>query len=762
MDSALELLLSSSQHCESDTAANIPRPRSACCCGNPDCAYLKHHQSALDGLQRDVRTAGRLGQALLARHETYVTESENERQAMALQIEMLEQDKQILERRNTSLIEENRSFLNQLEAVNNEIAESDSHVTNLQSTLLSAQEELRRLSHLAIRTERLEQQLADYEREHVIWQSSLEAKEESERSAVRRQQNAERALSTLQEQIERIEFEAKEERERHLEVVARMERRHAVENELNSAAGRLKGAAAARASVTDGGRANVVSHFVKDILQDNANLQMGIVELREMLQTSNDEVETLRVKLIEHQTPEQEMTPIPNRTSKDLMTELQRAASQELHVHHHYHAPTTTTPKAPVARRPRKKRYGTLASGHFSSSSGYNTPRSSMSFGTPSAAATILQQTAVSIPQSSPANRRWSTQSGQNSYDISGPSSPRSATNRSSSLFDRSFSDIGLDTSRPTTPDTEDPGSPVFAPCHSKRASFGSFRTYSAPVVQRGGVSPAATGNSLDAIMDASVEELPPIDHQCQSATQEAIPEENDNDWDNGSSPDLDHRSVITSPTSEELVDTSNSQYQPKLRRAASHESLFSISGMDIHTLKPKPSQLLRPYASRVFTPQAVVSDAQALGSRPAAMSRPLDSSRDLLSGMAIDHRQQIYKPSFGKKVGGWMFGKWGASPTPTAADSRPSTPPETTAATGTPSSQSAKAATSLKAPSVLSTSSDASNSDPNATPRALKVRSPGINQPGPIFGFSPEVKRRTPPVMKVLDQEALRGALES
>lgn len=62
MDNALQLLLSSSDQSESDTAVSIPRPRSACCCGNPDCAYLKHHQSALDGLERDVRTAGRLGQ----------------------------------------------------------------------------------------------------------------------------------------------------------------------------------------------------------------------------------------------------------------------------------------------------------------------------------------------------------------------------------------------------------------------------------------------------------------------------------------------------------------------------------------------------------------------------------------------------------------------------------------------------------------------------------------------------------------------------
>lgn len=51
----------------SDSAAGassyIPatRPPISCCCGNAACAYLKHNESALDGLERDVSTAARLG-----------------------------------------------------------------------------------------------------------------------------------------------------------------------------------------------------------------------------------------------------------------------------------------------------------------------------------------------------------------------------------------------------------------------------------------------------------------------------------------------------------------------------------------------------------------------------------------------------------------------------------------------------------------------------------------------------------------------------
>lgn len=36
-------------------------PLANCCCGNDACAYLKHNQTALDGLERDVSTAARLG-----------------------------------------------------------------------------------------------------------------------------------------------------------------------------------------------------------------------------------------------------------------------------------------------------------------------------------------------------------------------------------------------------------------------------------------------------------------------------------------------------------------------------------------------------------------------------------------------------------------------------------------------------------------------------------------------------------------------------
>lgn len=686
------------------------------------------------------------------RHEAYIADSERERKAMAEHIETLETEKQALEKRNATVIEENRNLLDQLEALNSAVADSDAHVVSLQATLQSTQQELHKLSQLAARTEWLERQLSDYEREQTNWQTSLESKEESEKSAIRRWQKAERTLANLQDQMERIEREAKEEKDRHREIVERMERRHAVEKELGSAAGRLKSAAALK-NGSEAGGPTVVSHFVKDILQDNANLQMGIVELREMLNNSNEEVETLRDQLQMHQPAQHDREQLSKSPvkRKDLREEITRANSQELHVHHHYHAPPAP-PKPQPMRRPRKKRIGAFTSGHLTPPSGASTPRSSFSYGSPTPTAAILQQTAASVPQQIPGRNRWSTQSiltYQSLVTSSGPSSPQSTTNRTSSIFDRVFSDTGLDSSRPTTPDTEEPGSPMFAPGHSKRGSQSSFRTHSAPIVPRGGINPGFARPTLDAIV--SVEELPKL--EPPTSTENAIPEEIENDWGNASTPDIDVTSSVASPMSDELQNPLHDQsfYQRPLRRATSHESILSVSGADIHTLKSRPSQLLGPYGGRGLTTQAVISDTNAQVARPVAMSRPAATGRTLLSGMAADQRQPTAPATpIGKKVGGWIFGRWGATPAPSSADSSPATAKKVDKPNKPPDK-----------PGSISSASDKAAPPAQSTPKKPILRAPGVNQTGPLLGFFAEAKSPPKePVMNSLDQEALNDIL--
>jgi hypothetical protein len=672
-----------------------------------------------------------------------MADAEKERIEMMAQIEELESQKHGLQKTNENLVTENRTLLDQLEAINTAVAESDTQVTNLQATLQSAQQEMQRLSQLAAKTERLEQQLATFEREHEACQASLDIREEAEKNATRRWQKSERALADMQDQLERIEQEAKEERERHVEVVGRMERRRAVEKELTSAAGRLKGAAASK---TAGAGTNVVSHFVKDILQDNANLQMGIAELREMLQNSNQEVETLRQQLVLHQPLEEDedvpRPPLGNRNAS-LNDELNRASSQELHVHHHYHAPPTPSVAASnrgTLRRPKKKRYGFLTPSHFTPpASGRSTPRSSVSYHTPSSIATILKQTAVSIPDSTPNKHRWSMQSSQTyQSQFSGPGSPQSTVNRSSSIYDRVFSDNGHESSRPTTPDTEEPGSPVLVPEHTKRPSGSGFRTTSAPVVNRKGITPGPSLSSLDSIMDASVEELPAL--KPRPSNHHSIAEEAESDWehDYSLSTAVDTTSEGKTPASDRGYFDINSSdmYSRPLRRAASHESLLSISGMDIHTYQTRPKHKLLTQGG--ISSGTVVSSAQAHAARPT-ITYSESNGHSLLRGVAADQRlSSAPKQTITRKASGWIFGRWGATPMPAVAESSNST----------------------KSASIKS-GSDRAKEEPQPAPKMPKLRAPGINQSGPIFGFPPEIKVQHPPVIKKLDQEELRNVLE-
>ncbi|OQN96333.1 hypothetical protein B0A48_17589 [Cryoendolithus antarcticus] len=694
-------------------------------------------------------------QALLVRHEAYMADAEKERVAMAQHIEDLDGQKQELQRTNDGLVKENRTLLDQLEATNNAVIESDSVLTALQATLLSTQQEMQKLSQLANRAELLEKQLEEFEREQADLQAALDAKEDDRKSSTRRWREAERSLVSMQDQLERIEREAREEKERHVEVVGRMERRRVVEQELTNTSGRLRGAALARTSDTGG--TNVVSHFVKDILSDNATLQLGIVELREMLQNSNDEVETLRRQLSDHQPLEDDNDsdrPALGHRNASLQDELSHAASQELHVHHHYHAPSSSAPKqAGTLRRPRKKRYGAIMPGTFTPPvSGRSTPRSSMSYGTPSSVATILQQTAKSVPQPISSAKRTSSQSYQtyqSVYGSSGPSSPQSTVNRSSSLFDRVFSDDGRESSRPTTPDTEDPGSPMFLPQHSERPSGSSMRAFTVPNTLRKPQQSSVGRISLDSIL---VEDLPPLDRHSHS--RNAIIEENENEHEqqtiDTTSPD-EYPSAASPFTDESALDlTSTSFYKPRLRRAASHESLLSIAGMDIHTPQSRPSHML--ISQPGLTSGAVLSNMHAQATATLGSSYS-GAGRSLLSGMAADHRASPNKTVV-RKESSWIFGRWGATPAPPTA---------------TISSAKATApAAQARGGSVITALSDkvsthSAGQDLEATPKKPKpkLRPPGINQSGPIFGFMPEVRVQYAPVIKGLDEEALRRALD-
>ena len=600
-----------------------------------------------------------------------MAEAEKERNRMGTSIERLEKDKRELEAENAKTIEENRYLLDQLEQMNNTVTDSDAQIMSLTSTLQSTRKELERLTMLAAQTSQLEVQLAKFEKDQEELQSQLVSKGEQERTAIQRWKGAERTIGTLQGQVDRIEREAMEERARHAEVVARFEKRRAVERELENAAGRLKGAAAVT-TMGKNGNNNVVSHFVSEILQDNANLQLGIVELRDMLMGSNQEVENLREQVMLHQ-PVQSRPDGPER-GHSLNEELANTPTSDtipdLHVHHHYHAApkVEVKEKASAVRRPKRRRNITLP-GLRTPSSGAQTPRTTPTSphmrATPaSTAATILSQTSVSIPPSANLShvRQWSMQSSQPPSSLAGSSLPNSPSSafRSSSMFDTI--DDPQDSSRPTTPGSTILGSPVVGPRQCKRNSDPFARSL---VSSAGATTPKSIAMALeDADIDTNENSV--LEHSTILEEPEEDSSTRPSTKDSGLPDYVDDHFAPMQPI------------RPRLHRANSHDSILSTCDANIPKLRTKGSQIL---TSQGFTPRTslgtsfasvgpVTSSTSAVV-QPSRTFRGYDSSnynRLLLktpsSSTASAEMTPTEKSTLGKRVGGWMFGKWGNMPT--------------------------------------------------------------------------------------------------
>lgn len=647
-------------------------------------------------------------QALLVRHETYIAEAGEERRQMASIIDQLERDKRELELTNEKTIEENRELLDQLEHMNHTISTSDAYIQSLATTLRSNRQEIGRLATLAARSTELEAQLLAIETEQINLQDQFASTHCDYQSAVYRWKNAERTISNLQEQVDRMEKEASAERERHEEVVTRFERRRAVERELDDTAGLYTGSRLATklGEVKDN---NVVSHFVRDILQDNANLQMGIVELRDMLMSSNEEVENLREQMLLHQP-----ATLNNKSQTVLKTDLARSSAPEtlpeVHVHHHYH-PQTKAKAATVSatRRPRNRR---STSRIFSQPSGLRTPISptdpiTTRSSTPSSADAILSQTSVTIPPPHIRPNRWSMQSSQNSSSVapsSVPSSPRSAF-RNSSIFDSI--DSAMDSSRPTSPESLGADSPLFLTRHNKSSSYASLASISArkPSDDLSVAYPVLAGPP-----EATNEDLIPdyIDNAIQHCT---IPEEPEEDL-------LPEKPILTlnaSNASLHDVFAPLVLVNPRLHRANSHESILSIqSPTNANFLRSKPTQLLAHNTPsrkslKLSTPiiESTFAIAQPIPSHPLRVSSR-NYNRSLLSGRSsfvndstesdsrrsqgdtsappyIDYshrssssssslserRGKPPPPPLTKLVGNWMTGKWCIPPKASTSDLR-------------------------------------------------------------------------------------------
>jgi len=683
-------------------------------------------------------------QALLERHEAYVKESQDEQERLSTYVADLENDKASLQDENHKIVLENKDLLQKLERLNNDFGESGRRVRELEILLQDHESEVCRVNGLTRKTQELELKVMDMERERVELNNHLEKEKLETCSTVARWKESERRVRELEHEIQKVDFEAKLDRERHEEIVARLERQRTVERELNLTDARIKtNSATQNTAHDDPQQKQVVSHFVRDILQDNANLQAGIAELREMLHSSNDEVQNLRDQVMLHQPMHEEEADTQQSTQSlseelALSQPLPKRVQQEVHVHHHYHTKTATKKERTTPIRRTSRRRAFVPSYILSSSpsiSGTSTPfaRPNRHVSNPTVP--------LSVQSGKATTNRWSMQSNTttSTYLSSMASSPKSYFDRNSSIFDHLEREE--ETSRPTSPDSFRSTSPIpfkrRERCNDHTLTVFEEESPSADEPNQfasSGQTPAVDmtqQEDLEATKDA--EELqdnestptskitaPSLLPQVPLLSQTVEPQEPnpprppDSDLVDApppSSTPLDkdessahgtHRNNLDLGSNHTVEDASANDTTPvvshvpetrqPLRRSRSHDSLVSISGMDIHLARhPTQSALTLLRTSNANKHHFAPSPAQTrkVATQPlasiteyTAISRPgLDNQSSAsmlaLSGIARTTTMQANNNSSRSlmgSVGGWVSRKWGAAPPKPVVSSRPTT----------------------------------------------------------------------------------------
>lgn len=264
------------------------------------------------------------------------------------------------------------------------------------------------------------------------------------------------------------------------------------------------------------------------------------------------------------------------------------------------------------------------------------------------------------------------------------------------------------------------------------------------------------------------------------------------------SQPSPKHQQVINDTST---IQSYMSEIRPSVRRSNSHDSLLSISGMDIHLAQnpragpsalrllgtsaagakrhyfaPSPASLRQPLSTTV-QPLASVTEFTATSRHNADA---VSSSMQALTGMRGTAAQNANKGLIGT-VGGWVSSKWGRAPTPmksipdlrsVAAHSPrqsisvPNTaPPLTPVKSSGASTISAGTGSKSIGKRSVSSNSDTPVKDTSASLLAASFmgRPPGINQSGYIPGFAAAIAAKRTPIVVVpqVDAQNLQESLK-
>lgn len=291
------------------------------------------------------------------------------------QITQLELANGSLESRNVRMAKENEALSYDVDALNRALEERDARIDALAATLHSTHEEVDRLTILVSKTEQLEEQLRQMDIERSRLQDTLAETEGEKKQAKAARRKSERDYHELEQQIEMIEMEARQDRQKHADAMTHLG--------IRTPSGKDIDGRSSSPSMSDRKPGSGMSNFVNQILEENSTLRVDISELEALLRQTRDEMEDLRAQVLN--TMSYDTFTADARTPKSLGQELmlglepRNTATPEVHVHHHYHDPSSSSHDRDSLSRSRtlkpKKRRQVLSSSRATSAY-YNRPTS--------------------------------------------------------------------------------------------------------------------------------------------------------------------------------------------------------------------------------------------------------------------------------------------------------------------------------------------------------------------------------------------------
>lgn len=309
--------LSNSDNTDTETnTTDTNQPCNFVCPNNNNhshCPCYSLQEKRIKKLQKKLKTAAELGQALLARHQKYVASAEHEKAEMLYDISQLKEQLRTIDLENEKLLNENSQLAKQLSFVSDSLYVSDQKVEKLSESLNTQKSLIIQVNGYAARTDALEEQIILLEsmRENLEQEVQLSARDK--RQAEMRWRKTEQLLDKLTLQYQQLEEEA-------------------AQNQIIIPAQTDSASVLNTTTPTKKQDDTPLKGFIKTLVVENKDLESKSTDLQLELESARRENQLLKQQLaLSAINPPNSLTIVQPQlhTSSD-------SANQQLYLHHHH------------------------------------------------------------------------------------------------------------------------------------------------------------------------------------------------------------------------------------------------------------------------------------------------------------------------------------------------------------------------------------------------------------------------------------------